>query len=1042
MNLPGNGLTRLGVSRPVLITVINLLIIIAGIGAYMGVDVRELPDVDRPVVSVRANYAGASPKTMDSEVTSILEGAVARVAGVKSIQSSSEENNMRMRAEFQPGTDINIVASDVREAVSRVQRQLPDDIDNVLVYKADDDADAIVEIAASSEYLTKELLAQRIEKEVAPDLLSIEGVADVRLDGDQPRVMRVMLDPARLAGNRVSVSEVIDTIENARFDVPAGSYKSVDQELIVRAYATVVEPEKVERLHIRDNIRIEDVGSVYYAPMEAESYTMLNGRDVVGLGIVRQAGSNTIAIADEVNKRVERINERSRDYQVKIISDDSVYIKGALNEVVRSLVIAVIIVLFVIGIFLGQWRAVIVPAVTMPVSLIGVLAAIWIFGFSINLLTLLALVLATGLIVDDAIVVLENIQRRRAGGLGRLAAAVMGTQQVFFAVIATTATLVAVFIPLALLPGQTGLLFREFGLVLAISVIISSFVAVTLCPMLASKLPEPSKKRGPTRWLQWATNAIGETVQNFYFWTLKGVLATRYLWLIFFIGIGIAGVNGFRSLSQELVPQEDRGSFGVMASGPDGASLSYSDRQSQVVEAALEPYRKEGIVTDLYTVVGQWDKNRTMTTAKLQDWDKRNVSQMDLADVIGEKLSDTPGAQIRVRQRSSLSFRGGGGGGLEIGLLGNEYEDILSAADMFSAELTENIPEIEDVRIAFDTSQPELSFNIDRETAQDLNVPLERISETMRVMVDKYDVLDLSIEDQAVPVMVGSASGTINDPGDLLNIFVTNTENELIPLASLVQVEERGVAAELDRHAQRRAIEMDIGLKPGVKVGEALNKVLALGDEVLPTSVSILPLGDAATIDETSHEITMTFLIAVAVVFLVLAAQFESIGSAIIVIFTVPFGLAASVFALQVSGQTLNLYSQIGLVMLVGLMTKNAILLVEFMDQLRDEGMSVPDAVIEATRVRLRPLAMTVVSTLFGCIPLIISTGPGSEARSAIGIVIFGGLFLSTLFTLYLAPIGYRILAPLSKPRAHVGEKLREQMQRAINKDELAGSEA
>lgn len=1026
----GDNLTALGVRRPVLIAVVNLLIMLAGLASLMGVDVRELPDVDRPIVSVRATYEGASPGTMDAEVTSIIEGAVARVSGVRSIESSSEENNMRMRVEFRPDVDLNDAASDVREAVSRIQRELPDDIDQVLVIKADEDAGAIIQLSAYSDVLSKQVLARRIEKDVAPELLSIEGVADVRLYGDQPRVLRVLLDPARMAGYRVSASEVVETLRDARFDVPAGSYESQDQELIVRAYASVVESERVERLHIRDTIRIEDVGEVFYAPMEAESYSLLNGRMVIGLGIIRQAGSNTISISNEVERRLERINERAREFSIVTTSDDALYIKGALKEVVITLGFAIFVVLAVIAVFLGQWRAVLVPAVTMPISLVGTLAAIWLFGFSINLLTLLALVLATGLIVDDAIVVLENIQRRRSEGLARMAAAVLGTRQVFFAVIATTITLVSVFLPIAFLPGDTGRLFREFGLVLAIAVIISSFVAVSLCPMMASRLPERAGENSHIAGIRNRLNGFGRVVRDFYFSSLQAILGHRVLTLLSALLVAGAGVLGFFQLNQELLPQEDRGALRVFLTGPDGASLAYADRQAREVEEVLLPYREQGIVTDIYTIVGRWDKNRAYTIATLKHWDERDVSQTALAEEVNRKLSGMPGAQVRVIQGNSLNVRGAGSG-LEVALVGNEYQEISAAADMFSAALLERVPEIEDVRIQFDTSQPELSFNIDRERAHDLDVPMERIAQTLRVMVDKYDVLDLSVEDQAVPVMVGSARGAINDPGDLLNIFVTNRSDELVPLSALISVEERGVAAELDRHAQRRAIELDLGVPPGTALGEVLGKVRAVAHEVLPSNVNILFLGEAATLEETSYEVAITFLIAFAVVFLVLAAQFESLGSAVIVIFTVPFGLAAAVFALLMTGQSLNLYSQIGLVMLIGLMTKNAILLVEFMDQMRDRGMDVPEAIMEGVRVRLRPVLMTVFSTVLGSLPLILSAGPGAEARNAIGWVVFGGLGLSTLFTLYLAPFGYSLIAPHIKPRARAGQELEAELQQA-----------
>ncbi len=1021
----GNGLTALGVRRPILIVVVNFLIMLAGLAAFLGVDVRELPNVDRPIVSVRAVYEGASPQTMDAEVTSILENAVARVSGLRSIESSSEENNMRLRAEFRPGVDLNIAASDVREAVSRAERQLPEDVDQVLVIKADDDARDIIQLSAYSDTLSKYELAERIEKDVAPELLSIDGVADVPLSGDQPRVLRVLVDPAKLAANRIPITDIVDTLRNTRFDVPAGSYKSEGQDLIIRAYASVVDPEEIERLHVRDNIRISDIANVFYAPMEAESYSLLNGRMVVGLGIIRQAGSNTIEISTEVKKRIDQINERARDYTIVTTSDDADYIKGALMEVVFTLCFAMAIVLVVIAVFLGQWRAVLIPAVTMPISLIGTLAAIWILGFSINLITLMALVLATGLIVDDAIVVLENIQRLRSEGREKMAAAVIGTRQVFFAVIATTITLVSVFLPIAFLPGETGRLFREFGLVLAIAVVISSFVAVTLCPMMASRLPHLSATNPYILKIRNVLNSIGCTLGEWYFSSLKTLIALPLLAITAAILIAAGGVGGFLMLNQELMPREDRGAIRIFLTGPDGASLAYTDEQARKVEAVLQPYKDQGIITDIYSIVGRWDKNRAFIVGTLKDWETRAISEQELASNINAVVSDMPGAQVRILQGGGF---GGGGSGLELAVLGSNYEEIAAAADQLGDALLERVPEVNDVRVQFDTSQPEMLFNIDREKANDLNVQMERISQTLRVMVDRYDVIDLSVDDQAVPVMMGPARGVIDDAGDLLSVFVTNTNDELVPLSALINVQERGVSAELDRHGQRRAVELDLGIEPGAPLGDTMARVSAVANEVLPPGHSIIFLGEAATLQETSYEVALTFVIALLVVFLVLAAQFESLGSAVIVIFTVPFGLAAAVFVLLVTGQSLNLYSQIGLVMLIGLMTKNAILLVEFMDQKRDEGLDVPDAIMEGVRIRLRPVVMTVLSTVLGALPLVLGAGPGSEARSTIGWVIFGGLGLSTLFTLYFAPLGYSLIAPHLKPRAHAGRELEKQL--------------
>ncbi|WP_374763537.1 efflux RND transporter permease subunit [Yunchengibacter salinarum] len=1033
--LETGGITALGVKRPVLVIVMNLLIILAGLASIPGQDVRELPNVDRPVVSVRAVFDGASPKTMDAEVTSLIEGAVARVSGVKTIESASEENNMRMRVEFDAGADLNTAASDVREAVSRVRRELPDDIDEVVVVKADDDARAIIELSAFSNSLNAFELAERIEKDVAPELLSIDGVADVRLDGNRPRVMRVQLDPARLARFGLAPGNVLDTLASVNLDVPAGSYESEDQELLVRAEASVTSPERVERLEIIDGVRIEDVAEVFFAPQEASSYSLLNGRLVVGLGVVRQAGANTIAIADAVDRRVARINSRARDFSLQKTSDDSVYIRGALSDVGWTIVIAAAVVLAIIALFLGQWRAIFIPAVTMPVALVGTLAVIWLMGFSINLLTLLALVLATGLIVDDAIVVLENIQRRRAQGLEKLAAAVLGTRQVFFAVVATTITLVSVFLPIAFLPGDTGRLFREFGMVLSIAVVISSFVAITLCPMMASRLPNLSQTNPVLARIRAGLDGFGQRLANFYFATLDGLLARRWLGVLLALALVAGGLGGFRLLNQELLPQEDRGAIRVFLTGPDGASLAYSDRQAQKVEAALRPYREQGVVTDIYTIVGRWDKNRSYTIATLKHWDDRNVSQQALAVEINEKLSDLPGADVRIIQGSSLNVRGGGAG-LDVAITGNDYETIYAQANMLARVLRERIPAVEGVRVQFDTSQPELAFNIDRDRAADLGVPIDTVSRTLRVMVDRLDLLDLNVDDQAVPVMVGPMGGTITEPGDLLNIFVPGRDGAMVPLSALVTVTERGVAAELDRKAQRRAIDLDVGVKPGAALGDVVNRVRAVADDVLPSGTNVLFSGEASRLEETRYETGLTFIVALAVVFLVLAAQFESFGSAAIVMVTVPFGLAAAVFALLITGQTLNLYSQIGLVMLIGLMTKNAILLVEFMDQLRDEGQSVADAIRGGVRLRLRPVIMTVLSTVLGSLPLVLSTGPGAEARNAIGWVVFGGLGLSTLFTLYLAPIGYSLIAPMVKPRSHGDHLLARQLAHARLKEE------
>ncbi len=471
-------LPSLSIRRPVLIVVLNLLIIIAGFAALNAIEVRELPDVDRPIVSVTAAFPGGSPETVDTEITSKLEGAVARVSGVKSINASSEEGSSRIRVEFRPGTNLDDAANETREAVSRVQRELPDGVERLAVIKADNDAESVVSIAVSSDTLDLESLTQQVETDLAPLFLSVPGVADVRLNGDRERVLRVLLDPLRLTSFNLSVTDVAAALRQAPFDVPAGSMKSTDQQLIVRADATSVTSEQVADIIVSGNTRIGDIATVYFGPADAQSMVRLDGKPVIGLGVIRQARSNTIEISDNVLALVEQVKQRFPQLQIQVTSDDAEFIRSSVKEVLTSLALTIILVIATLWLFIGSGRATLIPALSIPVSLIGALAAIWFMGFSINILTLLALVLATGLIVDDAIVVTENIQRRRTMGLGARAAAVIGTREVFFAVVATTAVLVAVFVPIAFLPSTAGRLFREFGGVLAMSVIISSFVAL------------------------------------------------------------------------------------------------------------------------------------------------------------------------------------------------------------------------------------------------------------------------------------------------------------------------------------------------------------------------------------------------------------------------------------------------------------------------------------------------------------------------------------------------------------------------------------
>ncbi|WP_026180615.1 efflux RND transporter permease subunit [Henriciella marina] len=1022
MTPPGEGLPGLAVRRPMMAAVLNLLIVIAGLAAILGVEVRELPDVDRPIVSVRATLPGAAPETIDAEVTSILEGAVATVSGVKEIQSSSEENSSRMRIEFNPGIDLDTAASDVREAVSRVTRELPDRVENLFVTKADDRGQSVLTIAVISDAYSEEELSRIVENDIMPEFLAIDGVATVQQFGTRERQMRVLVDPLRLNRFGLTIADVADALRQAPFDVPVGSFRSESQELIVRAEATAATPALIKDIYIEGNTKIGDVAEAVLGPADAENFLRLNGEPIIGLGIIRQASSNTIQISEAAKEKLRQLNRRLDDVELRVTSDEAVFIEKSVEEVLTSLAITVLIVVITIWIFLGSLKATIIPAVAIPVSLIGTIAGIWMLGFSINLLTLLALVLATGLIVDDAIVVLENIQRRQSEGIRRRAAAVLGTQQVFFAVIATTAVLVAVFVPISFLPSTTGRLFREFGFVLSVAVL-------TLAPAIASRfrfIPRDPADRKDS-WLE----KRGRTLSNAYGSAL-GVCLSHPI-IVGLVCLGAAGASGllYTSIAKELVPSEDRGVVEVFATGPDGVGLAFMDQEADEIEQILQPYVENGTIESLFTIVGRYDPNRVGITAWLAPWEERTKGQEDIITELQGPMSEIPGSRVSVFGRSSLSSRGGGrGGGLQVALTGSDYSDIYVAARELSNAI-EDSEILSNPEISYQPTQPQLSVQVDRRRAADLNIPLDELSVTLRAMVDGEDLIDLNVDDQSIPIILESETGTIRDPGDLRNLYVRSRTGDLVPISTLTTIREEGVAAELDRTEQRRAIEVEMDTAPDLPLADAIAEIERLTDDILPSGISMVLQGEAATLEESNQDLLLTYGFAFVIVFLVLVAQFESITSPIVVLLSVPFALAAAVFALFLTGTSLNIYSQIGLIMLIGLMAKNGILLVEFADQLRGMGRSVRDAVYEAATIRLRPIAMTLISTVLGSVPLIISSGAGAESRNSIGWVVFGGLGLAALFTLFLTPVIYLGVAQFSKARTVETRALEEELDEA-----------
>ena len=1013
----------LAVKRPLLVGVLNLLIVIAGLAAFAGIEVRELPNVDRPIVSVSATFPGAAPETMDREVTSILEDAIARVTGVRQIRSSSEENNSRIRAEFNPGVDLDTAASDVREAVSRVTRDLPDRVEQVNIVKADADAQPIMTLAVSSERYGEAELTQLVENDVVPELLTADGVASIDEFGTRALQMRVSVDPARLNRFGLTMSDVSTALEGAPYDVPVGSFRSNAQELVVRADASATDPGLVRDVIVAGNTRIGDVADVTLAPADATNFVRLDGRPIVGLGVVRQASSNTIQISDSIRASVDRINARYEDITISIVSDDADFIKISVREVLITLSFTVLVVVGTMLLFFRAWRPTVIPSTTIPVALIGVLAGIWALGFSVNLVTLLALVLATGLIVDDAIVVLENTQRLQDKGLGRRAAAVVGTRQVFFAVVATTAVLVSVFLPISFLPSEAGRLFREFGFVLSFAVIISSFVALSLVPALAAKFDLRTSGDRSDRLSRW-----GSRMRDRYIAALAWCLDRGKA--VVGVAVLVTGLTAllFTQLDSELVPDEDRGVIEVDATGPDGVGLDFMDRELDEIEMVLQPYLDSGEIESTFSIVGRYDPNRVRVTAQLADWGERDRGQSAIVEELNGPLREIPGSRTNARGRGTLSFGGGGGGNIEVALTGAEYDQIYASALKLSEAIDTQSTILSNPDISYQPTQPQLSIRIDRQRASDLGVDLDDVAQTLRAMVGGDEIVDLNVGDQAVPIFLTSQATTITNPSDLRNLYVRTEGDALVPMSSITQIVEQGVAAELNRTAQRRAIEVEADIAEGTPLQDAIDEIERLAAETVADDTDMILQGDAESLEETSNDVLLTYLFALVIVFLVLVAQFESLTSALVVLLTVPFALVAAILALFLSGISLNIYSQIGLVMLIGLMAKNGILIVEFADQLRHQGRTIREAVEEAAAIRLRPIAMTLISTVVGAVPLILASGAGAEARQSIGWVIFGGLGIAGVFTLFLTPVIYLGVARFGKPRSVDLAKLQEEI--------------
>ncbi|WP_298959833.1 efflux RND transporter permease subunit [uncultured Roseibium sp.] len=1002
------GIAAVFVGRPVLALVVNLLVIIAGAAALNGVEIRELPNVSQPVISVSASYPGAAAETVDAEVTRVLEDALARLEGLVNISATSSYGSSRLTLELSTSTDITDAANDARDLVSRALRNLPDDLDEPTVQKSDADADPILRLALSGSLPLTDL-ASLAEGIVSDRLLAIDGVAEVQIAGDYDRIMRVTFSPVALASRGISLADMRSALASANLDIPLGALETSTQALIVRSVASATTEEAISNIRLNRETVVGDVAFVQLTSDDPTVMTRINGQPGVGINVVRQSHANTLTISTAARKAVATLQEDLPDgANLIIVSDDGVFVERSIFGVVSSIALAIVIVVAVIFLFLRSLRAVVVPAVAVPIALIGTVSAIWAAGFSVNTITLLALVLATGMVVDDAIVVLENIVRKRREGLGPFAAAAVGTREVFFAVISTTATLAAVFIPISFLPGQAGGIFGEFGFVLAFAVALSSFVALTLSPALCAFL-DPGKEERNQRHQSDVSQGNASFFMSGFERLIALILRLRFLILAVSLIFAASSLALYGLLPQEITPSEDRGTIMISLRTPTSASLEYTSEQVATVEKILEPYVESGEALAVQSLIGLRSTNFALVFVRLAQWEDRSRTQQQIAAEIRPLVSRIPGAIIALRSPNSLGIRGAGSG-VQFAVVGKDF-NVLGGLTETLIEEMQSDPTFSNPQLVNEVNQPQLLLEIDRVQAANLGIAPRDVVETLNTVIEGDQVAEVFFDNEGIDIQLEAGGRPINDQSDLENTFLRASNGQFLPISTVATLSVSASSASLSREERERAVSAQANLGRDVDLGTAVERLKQIAPDILGTEGRLIFLGEAATLDDGEATTLLVFAAALLVVFLVLSAQFESFSSALIILITVPCGLGTALLAILFTGGSLNYFSQIGLVILVGIMAKNGILIVEFANQLRQKGQSVDEAIRNAMSIRLQPVLMTMASTVAGSIPLVLATGAGAEARIAVGWVVVGGLGLATIFTLFLTPAVYRIIA-------------------------------
>ena len=1023
-------LSDLSVRRPVFAAVLSLLLIAFGLLSFDRLPLREYPDINPPIVSVETRYPGASAQVVETKITQLVEDAIAGIEGIRTISSASRDGRSQVTVEFEVERDIDAAANDVRDRVARTVDRLPEEADPPEIAKADANTQQIMWLSLSSDRLSQLELSDYARRFVQDRLAMVSGVASVRIGGEREYAMRVWLDRQALAARGLTVLDVEAALRRENVELPAGTVESFEREFTVRVERSYRTAGDFAALVLRQGsdgylVRLGDVARVEVGPANDRSELRANGVPTIGLGVSAQAKANVLDTARSVKAELARMSSGLPE-GMEIVAgyDASIYIEQAIFEVYKTLLVATGLVVLVIYLFLGSFRAMLVPALTVPVSLTAAFIVLWAMGFSVNLLTLLALVLSIGLVVDDAIVVLENVYRRVEAGEPPLLAAYRGARQVGFAVIATTLVLVAVFVPIAFMEGNLGRLFSEFSLAIAGAVCFSSLVALTLVPMAASKLLRPAGERaGPAALVDQAFSLFSRTYSH----SLGGLLR-RPLWVSgFLLAVVAGGWQLFTSLPQEYAPTEDRSSFFVIMNAPEGASFEYTQRYARDMENVLLPLLDKGeayrvlISTPLFGSGAS--VNNSIAIVSLENWDQRERSTQEIVGGLFPSLMGMPGVRAFPIQPAALGQRGFSTP-VQFVLGGDTYEALAEWRDAFLGKASEN-PKLLNLDADYKEVKPQLLIQVDRNRAADLGVSVSEVGRTLETMLGSRRVTTYLDRGEEYDVILQAEDADRRTPGDIENLYVRAAKSgELVPLSSLVTVSEGADAATLNRFNRLRSITISANLAPGYTLGEALTFLRGIAEETLPTEARIDYKGQSRELQESSSSVLVTFSLALLVVFLVLAAQFESFIHPLVIMLTVPLAVVGALLGLELSGGSLNIYSQIGIVMMVGLAAKNGILIVEFANQLRDAGASVEEAIKEAARLRLRPIVMTSISTVIGVLPLILGGGAGAESRMAIGVVVFAGVLFSTVLTLGVVPTFYRLLAPHTRSPEAVTQTL------------------